>query len=386
MTTETQKRVAPNSIAERSDVLVGNLHHSCISVERTISLEELGVKVENMPQRSKKILRQAILPEDFIRPYQRIIQQAKAFFARYGTQCEVGTVFNHARGKQLIDKMMQLEEDMRKQLETDRENYKEIARKHMETIAVDPDVRNFPHRTKLLELLEQRQPLWDDIESKIFMTFSVVVVGSSSNFDGELYQKMQDSIVAIKKGAFGSLIRELCEIARNALDKAIKAETRVHSRTVKAVWAMVEKLNELGFLDKRLRAVEKELRRFLAPLNCGEALRDLEYEDFVDMMVALSNQHWVVQKLDSNEPLFDVWEEPALQATPVTPQHSSEGAVEQASEEAPTTEPQNEVEKPAATLQVTNEASAVEHQREEEWEVPVGPPQGAASKLDSWGL
>lgn len=304
-----QNRVKVDSTVEHQDVLVANLHTSCISVERTIRLEDLDVKVENLPSNSRKLLRQPILPEDFTRPYLRIIQRAKAFFERYGSKSEVGTVFDHARGAQLMDTIGQLEEDLKAQKEVDRQRYKEIAAKHLEAIAAEPDVKNFPHKDRLLQLLEQRQPVWDEVEEKISLTYSVMLVGASKEFDADLYSKMQDSIVAIKKGAYGNLIRELSDTARNALDKAIKAETRVHSRTVDAVWAMVEKLNELGFLDKRLRVVEKELRRWLAPLVRGEALYNLDYEDFINLMTCFANQHWLVSKLDSNEPIVEVFED-----------------------------------------------------------------------------
>lgn len=309
MTNQTQTRVVANSVVDHQDVLVATLHTSCITVDRTIRLEELDVKVENLPAHCKKFLRQAILPEDFTRPYLRIIARAKAFFERYGSACEVGTVFDHARGKLLIDTMTELESDLKLQKEKDRQGYSALAKKHIDAIAADPDVVNFPHRDRLLELLEQRQPLWEDIEEKIDLSFSVMLIGASKQFDGDLYSKMQDSIVAIKKGAFGTLIKELCATARNALDKAVKAETRVHTRTVDAVWTMVEKVNELGFLDKRLRQVEKELRRFLAPLVRGEALYGLDYEDFINLMTCFANQHWLVSKLDSGEPLVETFEE-----------------------------------------------------------------------------
>ena len=306
----TQNRVAVNKTVEHEDVLVANLHTSCISVERTIRLEDLDVKVDHLPSNSRKLLRQPILPEDFTRPYLRIIQRAKAFFERYGSKCEVGTVFDHARGAQLMQCMDELEQELQAQKMTDRARYKELAAMHLEAIAAEPDVKNFPHRDRLLQLLEQRQPLWEDIEDKISLKYTVMLVGSSKAFDADLYSKMQDSIVAIKKGAFGTLIKELCDAARNALDKAVKAETRVHTRTVDAVWAMVEKINELGFLDKRLRVVEKELRRWLAPLVRGEALYDLDYEDFINLMTCFANQHWLVSKLDSNEPIVEVFEDP----------------------------------------------------------------------------
>lgn len=343
-----QNRVKVDSTVNHEDVLVANLHTSCISVERTIRLEDLDVKVENLPSNSRKLLRQPILPEDFTRPYLRIIQRAKAFFERYGSKSEVGTVFDHARGAQLMETIGELEEALKAQKEVDRQRYKEVAAKHLEAIAAEPDVKNFPHKDRLLQLLEQRQPVWDEVEEKISLTYSVMLVGASKQFDADLYSKMQDSIVAIKKGAYGNLIRELCDTARNALDKAIKAETRVHSRTVDAVWGMVEKLNELGFLDKRLRVVEKELRRWLAPLVRGEALYSLDYEDFINLMTCFANQHWLVAKLDSNEPIVEVFEDVdeeldfAEEPSPVVEETASPQEV--ASEDVQEEEPSKQVE------------------------------------------
>lgn len=373
-----QTRVEVNSTVEHEDVLVANLHTSCISVERTIRLEDLDVQVEHLPSNSRKLLRQPILPEDFTRPYLRIIQRAKAFFERYGSKCEVGTVFDHARGAQLMQFIGELEQELMAQKMKDRARYKDLAANHLEAIAAEPDVKNFPHRDRLLQLLEQRQPLWEDIEDKISLKYTVMLVGSSKAFDADLYSKMQDSIVAIKKGAFGTLIKELCDTARNALDKAVKAETRVHTRTVDAVWAMVDKINELGFLDKRLRVVEKELKRWLAPLVRGEALYDLDYEDFINLMTCFANQHWLVSKLDSNEPIVEVFEESDFESEDLVSEDVKAGEVQSAPQET------------AAPEAVESKEVEETPQESEETEAPVTAseqvvqPQGGASKPINW--
>ncbi|WP_300498417.1 DUF3150 domain-containing protein [Marinobacter sp.] len=302
-----QKRVEVDLTVDHEDVLVANLHHSCITTDRSIKLEDLDVNIENLPKGSRKLLRHHVLPEVFVRPYQNIITQAQTFFARYGGKTEIGVVFDHSRGRDLMEKMAELQKDLHAQLAKDKVKYEELARKHLEAIASEPEVRAFPHKDRLLELLKQRQPTWDSVEERITLDYTMMLVGSSKKFDADLYGKMQDSIVAIKKGAYGNLIQELCRIARRSLDAALKAPNeRVHKRTVDAVWHMVEKLNELGFLDKRLRVVEKELRRYMQPLIQGEALRGADYEDFINLMVAFSNQHWVTSKLNSNEPIVEI--------------------------------------------------------------------------------
>lgn len=302
------KQISVDTNVKFDNVLVANIHHRCVTTSRTIRLSDLNVEIDHLPTGSRKLMQIDVIPSDITKEYENIIVRAKTLFQNYTAMCEIGYIVAHHRVTELREEMVALMKAIENRKHMDITRYEELCENHLKHIAADPAIAAFDARDRLLEVIKAKQPSWDEFDQGISLSYTLLAVGSAGEWDLDAYQDMQDSVVAIKKGAFGSLIQDLCATARNALEKAVKAENRVHSRTFKAVWKMVEKLGEFAFLDKRLRVVERELRSFLAPLHTGEALRGLEYEDFINIMSALGNQVLVCQKLDSGEPLIEVLE------------------------------------------------------------------------------
>lgn len=302
----TQNKVVYMKDVDHKDVLVADYQCSMISPDRLLRMEDFGIEVENLPKSSRKLLKQFVIPQDFNKPYINLLNRAKAEFQRWGSKSVMGHVFSHERGADLIEKLDEVKADWAKQVAKDALRYSEMAEKHIRSIEADPDVQSFEHKDALIKAVRKAQPSWETVAATLHFDYTIMVVGQAGNFDGAMYQKIKDSVVAIKEGAVGSLIREVCATARNALETALKAETRVHSRTVEAVWNIVEKLDDLAFLDPRVRVVEKELRAVMSRLTRSQALYDHEYDTFINIMMALSNQHIVTRKLETGVPLFEV--------------------------------------------------------------------------------
>jgi len=304
----TQKKVIYAKDVDHADVLVADYQCSMISTDRLLRMEDFGIEVENLPKSSRKLLKQHVLPADFTKPYINLLNRAKAEFQRWGSKTVMGHVFSHDRGPYLIEKLDEIKADWKKQVQKDELRFSEMAEKHIRSIEADPDVQCFEHKDSLIKAVRKAQPNWETVSATLFFDYTVMVVGQAGDFDPAIYQKIKDSVVAIKEGAVGSLIREVCATARSALETALKAETRVHSRTVESVWGIVEKLDDLAFLDKRVRVVEQQLRAVMSRLTRSQALYDHEYDTFINIMMALSNQHIVVRKLELGEPLIQVVE------------------------------------------------------------------------------
>lgn len=303
-----------------SEVVSLNLAISAFSAQRDINLEALGVDVTRLPKQAAKVLRSNIVPTEFLRNYNKLRQRAEAACHIKGARQPLGYVNTKGSAVMAIAKLNEIDEEWQKQKEIDAERYDQMLKTHVQSL-VDEAVEagaNEAQAEVIREAIVQRQLRWEDADDALqFGYFITPIVLDETDFDPDFYQAQARSVVSIKEGVMGELIRETCAISREIFEALLERESKslqkslepcVSSRTVCRIYDLIEKLDELGFLHKRIRDVNEAIQFVMNPLRhaSNQALRGSNYQSFKMLVKSLSDQVDVVNKLDRGLPLISV--------------------------------------------------------------------------------
>ena len=311
----TNKVISANTNEDR--VVIINLAISALATERQIDLDHLGIKVEELPEASKKLLREKIFSQEFLRNYSYIRELAEAAVSAGGsTKTELGAVtsFSEAIGKVRV--LRDLKQQWEERVRLDESRYDAMCAEHtlatsQAAIAAGAD----PVQVNILvTAIQEKQPRWEEVKSKLKFNYTATPVAlDECEFDADLFEAQRDSVVAIRDGVLGSLVQFVCKEAKEMLENLQKQEAkkgsinlRVNPRTVARARMMQEKLKSLAFIHPLIRPLHTEIAAVLDKVSDTDALMGRDYLNFKEICVALCDQTLVHERLQKGIPLISV--------------------------------------------------------------------------------
>ena len=340
---------------QENRVIIINLAISALANERQIDLNSLGIKVEELPEATKKLLREKIFQKPFLRAYDHLREQAETVVSSGGsTKTNLGAVTSYSEAVEKAKLLKDLRKQWDKRVEEDAARYDQMCADHIMAVSkealkggADPKQVNI-----LVTAIKEKQPTWELVASKLNFSYTFTPVElEEQEFDPELFEAQRDSVVAIRAGVLGSLLQFVCGEAKEMLSNLEKQEgtkgtinLRVNPRTVSRARKMQAKLKSLAFIHPLIRPLHTEIASILDYVSENEALTGRDYLAFKEICLALRDQTLVHERLEKGLPLIHV-------ATPSTTQV----AVASASAQAATTT----VSTPAAQAPAAAQAAQV---------------------------
>ncbi len=292
-----------------------------ISVSRQIDLDKIGINVEALPKKSKKVWVVNILSECFEKDLNQYRTRVRSAVTRACAMCEFGGITSRDRGLALSREIEQITQEFNETIskctETEYERMCLAARHDVIKEATEQGLKG--NQIDLLDkAIASKQPSYSNVMRKLrFTCYTQPINLSSEDFDPSFYEIQKNSMVAIRDSVMGEMIRELCETALDVVNRLncqrnSKGNTGliVHSKTVKRIATLLEKIEDLSFVHKHLRSLTIELTKLSTALGCKtEALRENEFDNFVYLVTFLTNQHHVISCLENNRPIFEYVDE-----------------------------------------------------------------------------
>lgn len=288
---------------------------------RDIDFSKLGVEVNKLPDFSKKVLKQSVLPKEFTKKYGDLKREADAALAEWGAKTELGFFHTRAKAADTLSILNGLKSSWDKYVEEDELVFDACLSLRLQEIEGEVLVRNTKlplekqigseDLNNLLTVVKSLQPSWGEVAEKLsFIPTCQVISLSEENFDPEFAQAQKNCLIAINESVMASMIRAIAQGCQGILKglktmeetKQSASDFRVHSRTHEKLIALNEKLHELSFIHSNLRQLSEEISVFLSQFSSENgALRGSSYATFKKAIVALSDQREVMNKLKKNE-------------------------------------------------------------------------------------
>jgi hypothetical protein len=362
---------------EETKVAVINLLISCISEDRQIDLSEIGIKVEELPAATRKMMSEKIFPKDFLRSYHRIREQAECELDKDGSiKTPMGGINSRSSAISKIAELETLKAAWNQQLATDAPKYTTMCSEHLAAIGQAAiDAKADPVLVgKLTEHLMKRQPTWEQVSANLKFGYVVTIISlDETDFDPELMNAQRDSVVALRDGVMGALVQNVCKEALEILklvgkkDRTTKTgQIQLNPRTIRRAQQMVSKLESLAFIHKLIRPLHDAIKAQMDKLPASGSLTGSEFRNFEQCLTALRDQTLVWERLEKGLPLIEVT---PVQATATTANAGMAAASSQQS--LVMTQTQSAVAAPAETVAVTTDASVSVDAAAVETPVPV---------------
>lgn len=311
---------------QENRIIVMNLAISALAIERQIDLASLGIKVEELPEATKKMLREKIFPQEFLRGYSLLREHADLAVNGVGsTRTELGVITSFSEAIEIVKVLKELQTKWGKRKELDAPRFDSMCAEHLLAISqaaikagADASQVNI-----LVTAIQKKQPSWAEVESKLTFKYSVTPVTlDEDEFDAELFEAQRDSVVAMREGVLGSLLQFVCAEAKEMLERLEAQEKkkgtiglRVNPRTVARARVMQAKLKSLGFIHPLLRPLHTEISTILDKVDDTEALIGRDYLTFKELCTALRDQTLVHERLLKGIPLISIASQATVIAT-----------------------------------------------------------------------
>lgn len=379
--TNVNNAVTVTSTAQDSKVAILNLMISCMSADRQIDLSKIGIKVEELPEATRKMITEKIFPKDFLRTYTRFREQAVLVLGKDGSvMTDMGAVTSMNSATVKVEELEDLKTQWNEQLDKDGPGYHEMCQAHLLSIAqaaldsgADPILVN-----KLTEYLFKCQPSWEQVKAALRFGYVVTIVSlDEGDFDPQLFKAQRESVVALRTGVLGALVQHICKEA-NAILVTIKAgdrvgthgEIKINPRTIRRAQEMVSKLESLAFIHPMIKPVHDVITAEMDKLPSQGVMSASEFANFEQCLEALRYQDLVWERLQNNQPLLHV--------TPVTQAAQPQQALVLATVSAPVTAPAvtvatAPVASATVSVAVTVASAAVTSQPEDEEQEETAP-------------
>lgn len=310
MTTQTN---VVNAVEDNKAIVI-NTHISAVSGTRQIDLLDLGIKVEELPAASRKLLSAQIFPPEFLRNYTRMRDQAEACVNADGAvTVPVGAVMGRPEAIKKIAELKRLKLEWQAQKDIDAPLYDQMCADHiLQTVQVAVDAGDDIEQVNILTAaIIKKQPSWEMVCPKLDFAFSVTPVSLvEAAFDPELYEAQRDSVVALREGVLGALVQHVCKEAKCVLELMDKNELQgravVASRTLDRVRALVKKLDSLAFIHPLISPLAVAVGEFVDGFAHSTSLLGAEYISFKECLKALRDQTLVWERLNAGLPLVVV--------------------------------------------------------------------------------
>jgi len=322
--TNVNNAVTVTSTAQDSKVAILNLLISAMSADRQIDLSKIGIKVEELPEATRKMITEKIFPKDFLRTYTRFREQAVLVLGKDGSvMTDMGAVTSMNSATVKVAELDEVKALWNAQLENDGPGYHEMCQAHLLSISqaaldsgAEPLLVN-----KLTEYLFKCQPSWEQVKAALRFEYVVTIVSlDEGDFDPQLFKAQRESVVALRTGVLGALVQHICKEANeilvliNSKDRAGKhGEIKINPRTIRRAQGMVSKLESLAFIHPMIKPVHDVITAEMAKLPSQGVMSSSEFANFEQCLEALRYQDLVWERLQNNQPLLLVT--PVTQAT-----------------------------------------------------------------------
>ena len=311
-------------------VVVFNLMISCMSAERQIDVNKLGVDIDTLPSDSRKLVQERIFPKDFLNNYSRLRDRANAVLDKgAAVRVELGVVSSRSEAVSKIEELNAIKAEWAQQIKTDSLRYDNICNERIALIAAAAykDGVSAIVVNTLVNSLRKRQPVWEDFVNRMKFEYSAMPIQleldeKNSAFDPILFQAQRDGIVALREGVFGALVQYLSRESTDIL-KVLNVKKQHHGvftinyRTVTRIGEMTEKLHGLAFVHKNVAPLAKVIDDALAfmPKNSDKdlGLQPAYFLNLVACLEAMTDQHELLGRLRDKLPLVEVQALPPLQ-------------------------------------------------------------------------
>lgn len=292
------------SVQDSETLLVGNWAGSMLSTDRLIDLDSLGIEVEGLPEKTKKLLRQPVLPRSVLHAFQALNKRAVDRTFTFSVRSPLGRVMHPDRGGEFIEIMKEVEKDWASALAELAPNFESITQKVLEEVA-EAEYASEEQRAAVLEAVKEVQPDWAAFQASVHFRWTLSAVAAIGEFDVSIHEAIRNSLVAVRDGAYAELIREISVEARDVL-KLIAGKDGVHPRTVARVGALADKMDALAFLGRGVDVAANEIRAFLRLMPQTTSLKGSDYDNFETLLMALIDQRVIFNKLAEGIPLIEV--------------------------------------------------------------------------------
>lgn len=306
--------------AKAPEKIVVVIHFTCdsISPSRDIDMGKLGIDVDSLPAKARKIWKLDVVPKSIFGEFENFRAQAKAACSKVaGYSPMFGWVTTRAASIEAMQELGEIEDRWYSAKAEMLETYLVKCEEHLDRLIRDNcNLMSPVHADEIREAIKSTQPTIEIIEERLnFRKQRSPVALDESDFDDELFEDQRNAIVSMRDTVMGSLIKEVCSTSRSLLLKLCKKEQnynhgdqhKIHGSTVACVENLRKKLYELSFIHKNVKTVHDEIETILASCqHRNVALFGKEYQNFKMLLTALSDQIEVDLKLRNNQPLIMV--------------------------------------------------------------------------------
>lgn len=327
--TNINNAVTVVNAVQDTKVAILNLLCSAMSADRQIDLSKIGIKVEELPEATRKMITEKIFPKDFLRSYTRIREQAELVLSKDASiRTPMGAVNSRSSAIEKVEELDGLKAEWNAQLEKDGPGYQAMCEEHLleiGRIAIEAGADD-ALVMKLTEYLMKCQPSWEQVKGSLRFDYVVTIVSlDEDDFDADLFKAQRDSVVALRTGVLGALVQHICKEASeiltliNTKDRIGRnGEIKINPRTIRRAQGMVAKLESLAFIHPLIKPVHDVIKAEMDKLPSQGVMSSSEFENFEQVLEALRYQNLVWERLQKGLPLLQVT--PVAQVNP--PQQS----------------------------------------------------------------
>lgn len=308
--------VTPAEKANESHLICLQFSASMVSISRDVDLEKIDVSVDGLHEEAKTVWKVECLPKSLLKKYSLFRSRAEECCSTYGVKTDHGFVAIKSRATGILNTLTEIMTDWGFAKKVDLENYESICQNHLMAMKVEfiQSGLSSADSDKLVQAIKSAQPSKYDFERKVnFTRQGLIIPIDEEDFDQEFSSAQQETAKTIRKSTMQSLVNEICSkalkvsklLSDNERGTPVGSGHRVHSRTVKSVMRLQEKLYELSFIHKHVKTLHDAIADVMRTLSSNDgALRDKDYQTFREMMITLSNHDEIQKKLINGDRLI----------------------------------------------------------------------------------
>lgn len=300
---------------EKSAIML-DIEISMVSNIREISASEIGIDSEKLPTAFRKCWKAEIFENGFLTELSSIRAGAEMCLSKAGAKTPMGFFHTRRKAAEALAQLNKKKAEWEALLLTKEMQYDDMIKRQLKLVRSGLDESGLDAETvdKMVAALAERQSSWEELKSKFtWAQFTTPITLDQKEFDSEYFQDQMDGVTQIYDSVMGSMIKEVSTKAAKSLKSLFKQEEngdpatlRINNRTTTALSELADKLYELSFVHKNLKALYEQFVVFLEQFEgkTGKALRGADYTAMRTALICLSDQIELVAKLEAGEPFL----------------------------------------------------------------------------------
>jgi len=299
-----------------SNLTVLTWHISSISSVRQVSLKDLGFG-SDIPKAVMAYWKEHVVSTDALKPFGRKRKELTDYLAKHTQRGKLGEVVPPKKIKKIEGDIYRIQQDFLREKEKLKalwptmceEQVAGITKRFLEYKEIQEmsDSERKKLADKLSSAIKRSQPDWGYINGQIDFTYEFHNIGYVVTDDEELNFRLQSGLSRTQQGLYGELLKSVSIKASEVLEKLHKNDV-VNRRTIGVVEDYIlDKVNGLSFLDKRLKPLVESTREALAPLKEVKGtiyVNSSAINKLAALLTLMSSTARLERRLDNGEPLI----------------------------------------------------------------------------------